>query len=552
MVIDAQQQQLPVSDFIWLRILQEVSAKNSTAVQGSVVLLGNERCGKSSLVNRLTRGERPGLNSVLEYNYLQIQADTDASYAYQLGGGAASGLLGPTDSADLPLWLLDGKDECASLLRFVFPPTLAKCAVCVCASMEQPGNIMPALSQWYRLLDEQIRQHYQPEEIVQARQAQVRFWQEYMEPIESMHHSTATLAESNATLVGGVNGGTVNDPESSPLLLPPEKGILEENCGAILIVVITKSDLHMELSAEQLDRLQYHVRKFCLQHGAALIYTSAKDDLNTQQLHKYIAHRIFSLPFTAPAYIVERDRIFVPTGWDSDQKLAIIKETLVGSDLLDVPMLAQQCGDASPFSSYRSAGEKEVEAEDEQSFLARLNTMALDGGGGLFSAGGGQQSPRRAGGDVGGKAPGDNTMLANFFSSLLKDKDHHQRSPASSVKSGHSGGGGTFNVLSGGGGHSAASSQIAIPAESEERTARTSSPRGGTSTVHVKAEMEDELEGGANNVNNNNNDEGEEEDFEDAPDESDDFSSSMSSQQNVTPRTAGDSQQQKQQSSLED
>uniref|UniRef100_A0A183CP80 Dynein light intermediate chain n=1 Tax=Globodera pallida TaxID=36090 RepID=A0A183CP80_GLOPA len=349
--------------------------------------------------------------------------------------GAASGLLGPTDSADLPLWLLDGKDECASLLRFVFPPTLAKCAVCVCASMEQPGNIMPALSQWYRLLDEQIRQRYQPEEIVQARQAQVRFWQEYMEPIESMHHSTATLAESNATLVGGVNGGTVNDPESSPLLLPPEKGILEENCGAILIVVITKSDLHMELSAEQLDRLQYHVRKFCLQHGAALIYTSAKDDLNTQQLHKYIAHRIFSLPFTAPAYIVERDRIFVPTGWDSDQKLAIIKETLVGSDLLDVPMLAQQCGDASPFSSYRSAGEKE--------------------------------SPRRAGGDVGGKAPGDNTMLANFFSSLLKDKDHHQRSPASSVKSGHSGGGGAFNVLSGGGGHSA-SSQIAVSAESEE------------------------------------------------------------------------------------
>ncbi|KAL3104653.1 hypothetical protein niasHT_022364 [Heterodera trifolii] len=414
MILTATQQQSTESD-IWLRTLQEVSSKSNTVVRASVVLLGNERCGKSLLANRLTRGERSGQSSVLEYNYLQIQADTDASYAYQLGGGAASGLLGPTDSTDLPLWILDGKDECAPLLRFTLPPSLSKCVVCLCASMEQPGNIMPALSKWYRLLDEQIRLHYQPEEIVQARQAQIRFWQEYMEPIESMHHSTATLAESNATIVagggGGVNG-TASDLDSSPLLLPPEKGILEENCGVILIVTINKSDMHTDLSAEQLDRLQYHVRKFCLQHGAAL-----------------------------------RDRIFVPTGWDSDQKLSIIKEALVGSDLLDVPMLAQQSNDASPFSNYRATGEREVEAEDEQSFLARLYTIALDGSvSGQSSTGGGQQSPRRPGGDV-GKGPGDNTMLANFFSSLLKDKDHHQRSPASSVKSGHSGTGGTSNVL---------------------------------------------------------------------------------------------------------
>lgn len=79
--------------------------------------------------------------------------------------------MGPTDIANLPVWVLDGKEEIAPLMKFSFPPNLAKCVVMLCASLEQPGNILPALRRWYRLLDEQIRQHYQPEDIVQARQA---------------------------------------------------------------------------------------------------------------------------------------------------------------------------------------------------------------------------------------------------------------------------------------------------------------------------------------------------------------------------------------------
>jgi hypothetical protein len=47
---------------------------------------GNERTGKTSLVSRLTGGDRRQHSSILEYSYLQIQADSDASYAYSLGG----------------------------------------------------------------------------------------------------------------------------------------------------------------------------------------------------------------------------------------------------------------------------------------------------------------------------------------------------------------------------------------------------------------------------------------------------------------------------------
>nr|CAD2201725.1 unnamed protein product [Meloidogyne enterolobii] len=405
-------------DELWLKILQEVSNKNNNAVRSSLIILGNERSGKSSLMSRLMGGTRKPMNSVLEYNYLQIHADASASYVYQLGGGA-NGLLGPTESATLPVWILDGREEMAPMLKFAFPPSLAKCVVILCTSLEQPGNVLPTLRRWYRLLDEQIRQHYSADEIFQAQQMQIRFWQEYVEPIESSLHSTATLVDGPSSNIGSMVG---DQRPSSPLLLPPEKGILEENCGATLFVVITKSDLHTEFSTEQLDKVQYHVRQFCLRHGAALFYTSAKEDLNTQMLLKYIGHRIYALPFTTPAYIVEKDSIFVPTGWDSEQKLSIVKESL-GYGSGQVPLLAQQNDTLLSFTN-KNFGEKEIEAEDEQVFLNRLASMtAFDSSNPGQPRTGGQQSPRQGGkGTAGGQAGGgdsNNTMLANFFSSLL-------------------------------------------------------------------------------------------------------------------------------------
>ena len=39
------------------------------------------------------------------------------------------------------------------------------------------------------------------------------------------------------------------------------------------------------------------VRKFCLQYGASLFYTSVKEDKNCDLLYKYLVHRIFNFPF---------------------------------------------------------------------------------------------------------------------------------------------------------------------------------------------------------------------------------------------------------------
>lgn len=70
-----------------------------------------------------------------------------------------------------------------------------------------------------------------------------------------MHRSVASMD------VGGTN--------TTDIELTPENGVLDENCGASIFIVLTKSDTNEV--PEDLDNLQYHVRQFCLRHGAALV-----------------------------------------------------------------------------------------------------------------------------------------------------------------------------------------------------------------------------------------------------------------------------------------
>ena len=45
--------------------------------------------------------------------------------------------------------------------------------------------------------------------------------------------------------------------------------------------------------------------------GAALFYTSVKENKNCSLLYKYLAHRIYGLPFKSPALVVEKDSVFM-------------------------------------------------------------------------------------------------------------------------------------------------------------------------------------------------------------------------------------------------
>lgn len=142
-------------------------------------------------------------------------------------------------------------------------------------------------------------------------------------------------------------------------------------------------------------------------------------------LYKYLSHRVYSLPFTYPAYIVEKDSIFVPTGWDSKAKLEIIKETLKNPD---VPVLQNDDPILPLLIGNRANAGGDIEVEDEQVFLNRLASMAIINE--SASSGASNPSPKRdhsvgkaernslgSGSNLQGN---DSTALMSFFNNLLK------------------------------------------------------------------------------------------------------------------------------------
>lgn len=369
---------------IWTRILSEVSSKSRSNLQGSVIVLGDNHSGKTSLLTKLEKIDNPNKGSALEYHFLNVQTDLrDSSYAYSLG---TAGGLGPADSLTLPVWLLDGNEVFSPLLKFALPSTSpSRAVVLLTAALDNPGIIL-SLRRWANVIAQQVNAKYDKATINEARQAQVRFWQEYMEPVESSMTSSMHPALDDTGL------------------LPLEQGVLSENTGVSMVVVITKSDLCSQMSDHQADRLLVQIRRFCLQHGAALIYTSTKTNKNAQLLTKYIIHRAFALPFTQPAQLIDRDSLFVPAGWDGEKKIEIIKEGVPDADIPLEPTREKTAVIKEPL----------IEAEDNQAFLNRLLQMEASAPLAMPPS-----TPKNTLID---KGTDGSTPLASFFSNLLKDK----------------------------------------------------------------------------------------------------------------------------------
>ncbi|CAI4225363.1 unnamed protein product [Auanema sp. JU1783] len=363
---------------IWTKVLQEVSSKARNTLQGSsVIMLGEKQCGKTSLFGKLEKSDTPIRPSALEYSILNVPSD--GSYAYQLGTAGGLGV----ENLYLPVWTLDGDEAFAPLLGNALPATApSRAVILLCASLDNPG-LIHSIRRWANLLSLHITQKYDKTVLTESKNLQERYWQEYVEP--SIECSMTT------SMVTGIE-------ETG--LLPVEPGVLTDNCGANIVVVITKADLGSDMTSQQADRIIVQVRQLCLQLGAALVYTSSKTSKGVQTLYKYIIHRAYGLPFTQQPQLIERDSVFVPAGWDGQKKIDIIKETVPDVD--------------EPLEPTREkptiVKEQLVEAENEQMFLSRLAAAESVAPAPVKKA---------AILDEGGES---NSPLASFFSNLLKDK----------------------------------------------------------------------------------------------------------------------------------
>ncbi|XP_040819953.1 cytoplasmic dynein 1 light intermediate chain 1 isoform X3 [Ochotona curzoniae] len=264
----------------------------------------------------------------------------------------------------------------------------------------------------------------------------VRDFQEYVEPGEDFPVSPQRRST------------TSQEDRDDSVVLPLGADTLTQNLGVPVLVVCTKCDAISVLEKEHdyrdehFDFIQSHIRKFCLQYGAALIYTSVKENKNIDLVYKYIVQKLYGFPYKIPAIVVEKDAVFIPAGWDNDKKIGILHEnfqTLKAEDNFEDIITKP------PVRKF--VHEKEIMAEDDQVFLMKLQSLIAKQP--PTAAGRPDASPRVPGGSprtpnrsvssnvasvspvpAGAKKIDPNMkagatsegVLANFFNSLLSKK----------------------------------------------------------------------------------------------------------------------------------
>ncbi|KAF6287944.1 dynein cytoplasmic 1 light intermediate chain 2 [Rhinolophus ferrumequinum] len=273
----------------------------------------------------------------------------------------------------------------------------------------------------------------------------VKEFQDYVEPEEGCQGSPQR------------RGPLSSGPDEENVALPLGDNVLTHNLGIPVLVVCTKCDAVSVLEKEHdyrdehFDFIQSHLRRFCLQYlldGAALIYTSVKEEKNLDLLYKYVVHKTYGFHFTTPALVVEKDAVFIPAGWDNEKKIAILHENFttvkpedVYEDFITKPPVRKLVHD------------KELAAEDEQVFLMKQQSLlakqpATPTRASESPARGPSGSPRTQGrggpASVPSASPGTSVkkpdpniknnaasegVLASFFNSLLSKKTGSPGSP---------------------------------------------------------------------------------------------------------------------------
>ncbi|KAK2723032.1 cytoplasmic dynein 1 light intermediate chain 2-like [Artemia franciscana] len=432
---------------IWQSILSEVQLKgvNKLPSNKSICVLGDTESGKTTLIAKLQGVDDPKKGSGLEYTYIDVRDE------YR------------DDHTQLSVWLLDGDPSHSHLLSYALNErTINDTMVMLTLAMTTPWAILDQLRSWATILQDQIDKLSISAETMRDLQNKCsRRWQNYIEPGDEIDNALAMRRSQRLNPNSGMTDST-EDLEQPPL---PD-GVLNRNLGVDLVVVVTKTDYmstlekEMEYKEEHFDFVQAAVRRFCIQYGAGLCYTSVKEDKNCDVLYKYIVHRMYGLPFKTPALVVEKDAVFIPSGWDNEKKIAILHENMVSvkpsdyyTDVITKPAVRK----AAP-------REAEIQAEEEQKFLQRqLNILSQgannqnqspiglsDGVGhpalppSLRSAAvqktpdrrisvgantpGQILSPKKSDGVKPGVTSASEGVLANFFNSLLK-----KSSPAGNV-----------------------------------------------------------------------------------------------------------------------
>lgn len=321
-----------------------------------ILTLGDNETGKTSLIAKMQGNEDPKKGSGLEYHYLLVR-DEYRDEQTQLG-----------------VWVLDGDAVYKNLLRYALnEKNFSDTTILLVASMANPWNIMDSLEQWSAVLETHVRNlKMEAQQLNGYKKALYKRYQEYISPGDEIEGLVSSQIKSRKL------DASVSDEHDDEAAVGDD--VLTNNLGLDIVVVITKTDFMSTLEKEydykeeSFDFIQQAIRKFCLKYGASLFYISAKINKNCDLLYKYLVHRIYGLPFKTPALVVEKDAVFIPSGWDNDKKIEILYENIQNIQSFK-PDDNYNDVIKKPLSRKVNQKENEINCEDDQIFLLKIQSM---------------------------------------------------------------------------------------------------------------------------------------------------------------------------------
>ncbi|CAF0772619.1 unnamed protein product [Brachionus calyciflorus] len=349
---------------IWSQILQDVqNSTKKTPPPKSLIILGDNESGRSTLIARLKGVESISKGIGLEYHYIDIK-DEDRDDVPKLG-----------------VWIPDGDASSTNLLKYALNESnFENSMVAFVVSMSNPWDIMDSLKKWSKILTDHIKKLNIPEakrnEYLRKQRQAFQMYQDPDENVNVLNNKKTNLNSSMSKNDKKDLNESIDNDDS--LLLPLDPSVLNSNLGIPIIVIVTKSDYisildkDMEYRIEHFDFIQYHIRKFCLDYGAALFYTTVKEKKTFDRLYRYLIHKLYSYPFNSASSVVDRELIFIPSGWDNEGKINILLEnsTTIKSDSDFSEIISKP--------TIRKSLPREVEtiiASEDQEFLAKLQIL---------------------------------------------------------------------------------------------------------------------------------------------------------------------------------
>jgi len=297
------------TDNIWQSVLSSVSSKSSHQSK-QVIILGDQGCGKTSLINTFREIKKKDRADLTEYALSYIYIDVTDEENDMIGR--------------MGIWEMEGNEKYGELLKYALnKDTIENSLVVLTLDFSKPWEFMNSLQKWVSILKasvDSIEQAKYPMD--DLREKNVHYFASYKE------QATEDEAKSKST---------VSASESIPNSLNDislTKGALTKNLGIPIVVACLKYDMiptiekQFNLRESDFDAIQQHLRKFCLNYGASLFYVSSTQKKNAAQLVKYITNRLFGIGGNKEKpQIRGKDPLFIPAGWDSILKISQLTGT---------------------------------------------------------------------------------------------------------------------------------------------------------------------------------------------------------------------------------